>query len=80
MTLYLDVELSKESLPGTEQNTSPVFTDTPPRKPSLFIIREVTDFGGTGTRKRGKQYGQDQLVKAAHIAHNCIHPEEFPTD
>lgn len=49
VTLYFEVELSKDKRPGTEQNTSPVLTEIPPRKPSLFIIKEVTDFGGTGT-------------------------------
>lgn len=55
VTLYLEVELSRDKRPGTEQNTSPVLTDMPPRKPSLFIIREVTDLGGTGTREREKK-------------------------
>lgn len=35
VTLYLDVELSSDSRPGTEQNTSLGFT-TPPKRPSLF--------------------------------------------
>jgi len=51
----LEVELSRDKRPGTEQNTSPVLTDIPPKKPSLFIIREVTDLGGTGTRERWKK-------------------------
>lgn len=55
VTLYFEVELSRDKRPGTEQNTSPVLTDMPPRKPSLFIIREVTDLGGTGTREREKK-------------------------
>jgi len=56
----LEVELSKDKRPGTEQNTSPVLTEIPPRKPSLFIIKEVTDFGGTGTGER-KRKGRDKL-------------------
>ena len=55
MTLYFEVELSRDKRPGTEQNTSPVLTDMPPKKPSLFIIREVTDLGGTGTGEREKK-------------------------
>ena len=36
MTLYFEVELSRDRRPGTEQNTSLGFT-TPPKRPSLFI-------------------------------------------
>lgn len=35
MTLYFDVELSRDKRPGTEQKTSLGFT-TPPKRPSLL--------------------------------------------
>lgn len=60
VTLYFEVELSKDKRPGTEQNTSPVLTEIPPRKPSLFIIKEVTDFGGTGTGERKGEEGREK--------------------
>jgi hypothetical protein len=59
--LYFEVELSRDKRPGTEQNTSPVLTDMPPKKPSLFIIREVTDLGGTGTRER-QRIGKKNVI------------------
>lgn len=39
VTLYFDVELSRDRRPGTEQNTSLGFT-TPPKSPSLFTGME----------------------------------------
>lgn len=36
VTLYFDVELSRDSRPGTEQNTSLGFI-TPPKRPSLLM-------------------------------------------
>jgi len=49
VTLYLDVELRSDRRPGTEQKTSFAFTEIPPIRPSLFIIREATLLWGTGT-------------------------------
>lgn len=53
VTLYLEVELSRESRPGTEQKTSLGFITTP-IKPSfwqgrlrvLFFVREMGPVGG----------------------------------
>jgi hypothetical protein len=64
--LYFEVELSRDKRPGTEQNTSPVLTDIPPKKPSLFIIREVTDLGGTGTRERWRK-GKKVSIKVTRL-------------
>lgn len=55
VTLYLDVELSRESLPGTEQNTSLGLITTPinpsfwqGRLRALFFVREMGPAGGGG--------------------------------
>ena len=49
VTLYLEVELSSDRRPGTEQNTSLMLTVTPPIRPSLPSIREPMFLGGMGT-------------------------------
>lgn len=51
VTLYLEVELSSDRRPGTEQNTSLMLTVTPPIKPSLPSIRAPMFLGGMGTEK-----------------------------
>lgn len=51
VTLYFEVELSSDRRPGTEQNTSFMFTVTPPISPSLPSIREPTFLGGMGTER-----------------------------
>lgn len=55
VTLYFDVELRRESLPGTEQNTSLGFMTTPinpsfwqGRLRALFFVREMGPAGGRG--------------------------------
>lgn len=53
VTLYLEVELSRDRRPGTEQNTSFTLTVTPPISPSLLIIRDVTLLCGIGTAGGG---------------------------
>lgn len=56
VTLYLEVELSRERRPGTEQKTSLGFV-TPPIRPSLFMDRAgmVVPFAfeGMGTGRQG---------------------------
>lgn len=52
VTLYLEVELSSDRRPGTEQNTSFMLTVTPPISPSLPSMREPTFLGGMGTERR----------------------------
>lgn len=54
VTLYLEVELSSDRRPGTEQNTSLMLTVTPPIRPSLPSIREPMFLGGIGT-ERGRE-------------------------
>ena len=49
VTLYLEVELRRDRRPGTEQNTSFIFTVTPPIRPSLPSIREPMFLCGMGT-------------------------------
>lgn len=49
VTLYLEVELSSDRRPGTEQNTSFMLTVTPPISPSLPSMREPMFLGGMGT-------------------------------
>lgn len=53
VTLYFDVELRRDSLPGTEQNTSLGFMTTPinpsfwqGRLRALFFVKEMGPVGG----------------------------------
>lgn len=65
VTLYLEVELSSERRPGTEQKTSLGFT-TPPNSASLLMGMEETalaldldrDTGPAEEKGRGQQGGQ----------------------
>lgn len=55
VTLYLDVELSRDSLPGTEQKTSLGFMTAPTRsfwhgRPKGFLVIEM---GPVGDSKKG---------------------------
>lgn len=58
VTLYLEVELRRESRPGTEQKTSLGFV-TPPIKLSLFIDRAEMvvpfAFEGMGTGRKSSK-------------------------
>lgn len=60
VTLYLEVELSSERRPGTEQKTSLGFV-TPPIRPSLFMARlgmlVPLAFEGMGTGGQGGERG-----------------------
>lgn len=60
VTLYLEVELSRDRRPGTEQNTSFTLTVTPPISPSLLIIRDVTLLCGIGTAGWREQGGGEK--------------------
>lgn len=56
VTLYLEVELSSDRRPGTEQNTSLMLTVTPPIRPSLPSIREPMFLWGMGTGRMRSGY------------------------
>lgn len=73
VTLYLDVELSRDSLPGTEQKTSLGFMTDPTMsfwqgRPKVFLVIEMGPVGRTAERvpvtvtRRG---GGKGLVKTA---------------
>lgn len=86
VTLYLDVELSRESLPGTEQNTSLGLITTPinpsfwqGRLRALFFVREMGPAGGggkAGILKKGKINKKQQVsflsIKTAQERGFCL--------
>ena len=64
VTLYLEVELSRERRPGTEQNTSPGLDTEPIPRPSLLRDNADRDepfsLDGMGTKDRGRAGGEEQ--------------------
>lgn len=68
VTLYLEVELSSERRPGTEQKTSLGFV-TPPISPSLFIREGMVPlaFEGMGTAGQERERGEESRLQRAEL-------------